>query len=249
MKVSIITVAWNSNKTIKDTIESVISQTYSNVEYIIVDGGSSDRTIDTVRSYANKISQFVSEPDEGIYDAMNKGIKLATGDIIGILNSDDFFSDNEVISSIVEAFTKTQADCVYGDLIYVDYQNTSKIVRYWQSQPFVSGLFQKGWHPAHPTFYVKKSHYEQYGLYNNDLKIAADYELMLRFLEKYHLTSTYLPKTLVTMRMGGASNQSVRNIIKANKESRQAWKLNELTPPYFILIRKPLSKIKQLFKI
>lgn len=152
MKVSIITVVWNNADTIKDAIESVLNQTYKNIEYIIVDGGSTDGTIEIIQSYGNKISKFISEKDEGIYDAMNKGIKLATGDIVGILNSDDFYKSNDVIETVVREFISKDIDCLYGDLEYVDKNDTSKVIRYWKSNPYKEGLFQKGWHPPHPTF-------------------------------------------------------------------------------------------------
>jgi len=245
MKISIITVVWNNKETIKDAIDSVLSQTYKNIEYIVVDGASSDGTVEIVQSYGDKINTFVSEKDKGIYDAMNKGIKLATGDVIGILNSDDFYENNKVIEKIVDIFNNKNCDAIYGDLIYVDSKNINKIVRYWKSKLYKKGLFQKGWHPAHPTFFVKKEIYEKYGLFNLDFKIAADYEIMLRFIEKHKIKIYYVPEVLVKMRMGGESNQSVKNIIKANIESYKAWQINNLqiNPLKFLL--KPLSKIFQ----
>lgn len=246
MKVSIITVVWNNADTIKDAIESVLNQTYKNIEYIIVDGGSTDGTIEIIQSYGNKISKFISEKDEGIYDAMNKGIKLATGDIVGILNSDDFYKSNDVIETVVREFISKDIDCLYGDLEYVDKNDTSKVIRYWKSNPYKEGLFQKGWHPPHPTFFVKREIYYKYGMFNTNFKIAADYELMLRFLEKYKIKSSYIPKVLVRMRLGGASNKSVINIIKANIECYKAWKVNNLrVNPISILIAKPFSKLLQ----
>lgn len=203
MKISIITVVWNNVNTIKDAIESVLNQTYKNIEYIIIDGGSTDGTIEVIQSYGNKINKFVSERDEGIYDAMNKGIKLATGDVIGILNSDDFYKSNDVLETVAKEFMVKDIDCLYGDLEYVDQSNTSKVVRYWKSKPYRKGLFQKGWHPPHPTFFVKREIYHKYGMFNTNFKIAADYELMLRFLEKYQIKSSYIPKVLVSMRLGG----------------------------------------------
>lgn len=246
MKVSIITVVWNNADTIKDAIESVLNQTYKNIEYIIVDGGSTDGTIEVIQSYGNKISKFISEKDEGIYDAMNKGIKLATGDIVGILNSDDFYKSNDVIETVVREFMSKDIDCLYGDLEYVDKNDTSKVIRYWKSNPYKEGLFQKGWHPPHPTFFVKREIYYKYGMFNTNFKIAADYELMLRFLEKYKIKSSYIPKVLVRMRLGGASNRNLINIIKANIECYKAWKVNNLSVnPISILIAKPFSKLLQ----
>ncbi len=248
MKISIITVVWNNKETIKDAIDSVLSQTYKNIEYIVVDGASSDGTLDIVQGYGNKISTFISEPDKGLYDAMNKGITLATGDIIGILNSDDFYASNIILEEVINEFKDKSLDSVYGDLIYVNSENTSKKVRYWKSQAFNKKLFKKGWHPAHPTFFVKKEIYNRYGSFNLDFKIAADYELMLRFLEKEKITSSYIPKVFVKMRLGGESNQSLKNIIQANLESYSAWKINGLYINPFVFLLKPLSKIKQFIK-
>ncbi len=248
-KVSIITITYNSEKTLDDTIKSVLSQTYENIEYIIVDGASSDRTIEIIKKYENEISKFISEADNGIYDAMNKGLELATGDIVGILNSDDVYFDNKVIEKVVNQFKDKNTDSVYGDLIYVNSEDISKKVRYWKSQAFNEWLFKKGWHPAHPTFFVKKEIYDRYGSFNIDFKIAADYELMLRFLEKEKITSSYIPKVFVKMRLGGESNQSLKNIIQANLESYSAWKINGLYINPFVFLLKPLSKIKQFIKI
>lgn len=248
MRVSIITVSYNSDKTIEDAIKSVLSQTYPDIEYIIVDGGSIDGTIEIVNKHRDKIAKFVSEPDKGIYDAMNKGIKLAAGEIVGILNSDDFYADENAVKKIVEAIEKGKADVCWGDLVYVAKNNTDKIIRFWKSSKYQEGKFRRGWHPPHPTFFVKKHIYEKYGVFNLDLKIAADYELMLRFLEKYKVNSCYIPKILVKMRTGGESNKGVINIIKANLESYRAWQINDLKGGFFAVFLKPLSKIIQYFK-
>jgi glycosyltransferase involved in cell wall biosynthesis len=247
MKISIITVCFNSAKTIEDTIQSVLSQDYPNVEYIIVDGGSKDATLDIVKKYSANISHFISEPDKGIYDAMNKGIALATGDVVGILNSDDVYYDSQVLSHISKAFEVTNADAVYGDLVYVASNNLEKVTRVWKSKPYTEGAFLKGWMPPHPTFYVKKSCYNQLGNYSLKLKSAADYELMLRFIHKYKISLAYIPKTLVKMRVGGESNVSLKNRLRANKEDRMAWKMNGLKPHFYTLFLKPLSKLKQFF--
>ena len=248
MKISIITVVWNNKETIKDAINSVLNQTYTNIEYIIIDGASTDGTVEVIKSYEDKISKFISEPDKGIYDAMNKGIKLATGDIVGILNSDDFYNSDNIIEKIVNEFKTKNIDTVYGDLVYVDAKDTNKIIRYWKSKPFKEVLFQKGWHPAHPSFFVKKEIYDKYGVFNLNFKIAADYEIMLRFLEKYKISSSYISEIFVKMRVSGESNQSIKNIIKANIESYKSWKVNNLyiNPIKFLL--KPLSKIIQFIK-
>ena len=245
MKISIITVVWNNEKTIKDAIDSILEQTYKNIEYIIVDGVSTDGTVEIIQSYGDKISKFISEKDKGLYDAMNKGINLATGDVVGILNSDDFYKSNDILETVVNEFKNKDIDCLYGDLEYIDSKDTSKVLRYWKSKPYKEDLFEKGWHPAHPTFFIKREFYKKYGLFNLDFKIAADYEIMLRFLKKYKLKPSYINKTFVKMRVGGESNRSIKNIIKANLESYRAWKLNGLNINSVIFLLKPLSKISQ----
>jgi glycosyltransferase involved in cell wall biosynthesis len=247
MKVSIITVAYNSEQTIEDTIKSVLSQDFSEIEYIIIDGGSTDGTIEIVNRYKNEITKIVSEPDKGIYDGMNKGVALATGDIVGILNSDDFYSNDTVISNVVAQFTDG-IDAVYADLVYVDQVQTSKIIRKWISGEYVHGAFKKGWMPPHPTLFVKNEIYKKYGSYSLELKSAADYEFMLRVIHKHKIKLNYLPEIIVQMRAGGVSNASFKNRIKANKEDRLAWKMNGLKPGNLTFIRKPLSKIKQFIK-
>jgi len=247
MKISIITVSYNSAKTIRDTIDSVIQQNYHDIEYILVDGKSTDNTIEIIKSYGNKISKFISESDKGIYDAMNKGIQLASGDIIGILNSDDFYADADVLKNVANHFT-VSIDGLYADLVYVDALNTTKIIRTWKSGAYKEGAFLKGWMPPHPTFFVRRKVYQNFGDFTNQLKSAADYELMLRFIHKEKIKVAYLPKIIVKMRAGGASNSSIKNRIKANKEDRMAWKMNGLKPGVFTLIRKPLSKLNQFFK-
>lgn len=245
MKISIITIAYNSAETIEDTIVSVINQDYDDIEYIIVDGGSTDETLGIVGKYNDQISKFISESDKGIYDAMNKGVKMATGDLVGILNSDDIYADSSVISNI--AATIGVKDSVYADLVYVQRDNLDKITRRWISGEYKEGLFYKGWMPPHPTFFLRKEIYNQYGLYNLALRSAADYELMLRMLEKHKISTSYLPKVITKMRVGGQSNVTIANRIKANKEDRKAWEINGLQPGFFTLYRKPLSKIKQFF--
>ncbi len=247
-RISIITVVKNNAQTIKDAIDSVLSQTYQNIEYIVIDGGSTDGTVEIINGYKEKIDILISEPDYGIYDAMNKGIKEASGDIIGFLNSDDMYNDEHVLNRIYEVFAKTKVDIVYGDLVYVEKSNTSKIIRYWKAGEYKKGAFKRGWHPPHPSFFVKKEIYEKYGLFDLDYRIAADYELMLRFIEKYRIKTVYIQNLLVKMRTGGESNRSVANIIKANIESYKAWKKNGLSVFPFFIIMKPLRKILQLFR-
>jgi glycosyltransferase involved in cell wall biosynthesis len=245
-KVTIITVALESESFIKDAIESVLSQTYPNIEYIIIDGGSRDGSIDIIDSYGDKISKFVSEPDEGIYDAMNKGISLATGDIIGFLNSDDFYENANVISTIASAFTDG-VDAIYADLDYVSRSDKNKVERKWRSGNFDPKLFYSGWMPPHPTFFVKTTIYKKYGGYDAALKYSADYELMLRLCLVNEISVKYIPEVLVKMRVGGYGNRSLRSRINANVEDRKAWQLLNIKPKVFTFLLKPLRKITQYF--
>ena len=247
LKISIITVAYNSEKTIADTIESIILQDYDNIEYIIIDGGSTDLTIDIINKYSKHISYFHSGLDNGIYDAMNKGIEASSGDIIGILNSDDFYPNSYIVSNVARTFEKRNCDAVYGDLVYVKFYDTDKIVRYWQSGNYSVKKIKNGWMLPHPTFFVKREMYEKYGYYNTELKSAADYEMILKLLYKQNINVFYIPMILIKMRMGGKSNASIMNRIRANKEDGLAWTENQLNKPLFIRIKKPLQKIKQFF--
>lgn len=248
MKVSIITICYNSEATIRETISSVLSQSYADIEYIIVDGASKDSTCEIVRSFGDKISTFVSERDKGIYDAMNKGVKLATGDVIGILNSDDFYADANVVSDIVHTFEKTGARGVYADLVYVDRENINNIKRTWKSGLYEEGKFLFGWMPPHPTFFVKKEVYEAYGHYTTELRSSSDYEFMLRVIHKEKISVGYLPRVITKMRVGGQSNVTLANRKKANREDRRAWEMNGMKPYFFTIALKPLRKIHQFFK-
>lgn len=247
-KVSITTTVYNNRKYIASAIESVLSQTYPDIEYIVKDAGSTDGTIDIIKKYVSRISKFVSEKDKGIYDGWNQAIRLTTGDIIGNLNSDDFYADKDVIKKVVEKMEETGADVCWGDLVYVDQNNTDKVVRYWKSSPYRAGLFQRGWMPPHPTFFVRRQIYEKYGLFTDKLKISADYELMLRFLEKYKVKSCYIPEVLVKMRQGGESNRSISKQVRHHVEDYKAWKLNGLRVNPISISLKPLSKIIQFFR-
>jgi len=231
LKVSIITVTYNSEKTLTDTIESLYNQTYDNIEYILIDGKSKDTTVDIIKSYESKFNdkgieyKWVSEKDNGIYDAINKGIRLATGDIVGILNSDDYYYDNNVVKDISEAFKDKRLDCIYGNLKYID-PESNKVTRIWKSKQFQPGLFQKSWTPAHPTFYCKKELYDKYGVYRTDFKIAADVELMYRFLVKHIANSKYIDRYFVLMRQGGVSSNGINSTIIITKEMKKAFKDN-----------------------
>lgn len=247
-KISIITVCLNSVATIEDAIKSVLTQDYKDIEHIVVDGGSTDGTLEILAKYQSQIAKCISEPDNGVYDAMNKGIKLATGDIIGFLNSDDFYADKTVIRKIAEMVMAANADCCYGDLEYVDRNNLNKTIRKWKSRPYYDGLFEKGWHPPHPTFFVKKSIFDKYGGFDLAFDIGADYELMLRFLKKHRIKSYYIPSVLVKMRTGGKSNKNLWQIVKANMECFHAWKKNGLKISPFIILKKPASKLIQYMK-
>lgn len=247
MKVSIITSTFNSASTLKTALDSVRNQDYSDIEYIVVDGGSTDATVDIIQASQDIISKWVSEPDEGIYDALNKGISMATGDVIGFVHSDDYLASPSTITQLVSAFEKEECDAVYGDLDYVDKSDVSKVIRKWRSKPFSPKLFHYGWMPAHPTFYLKRSAYEEYGMYRTDFRISADYELMLRMMVRHEIKSAYLPQVMVKMRVGGESNASFKNRVQANKEDAAAWKLNGLKPYPFTRFLKPLSKLIQFF--
>jgi len=222
MVVSIVTSVFNASSTIEDTIKSVLSQTYKNIEYIIIDGGSTDGTTEIIKSYGNKINKFFSEPDKGIYDAMNKGIKASSGDLIGFLNADDTFYDDSVIQQIVLAFSNGAIDCVYGNLVCVSREDPSRITRLWRSRAFSEGLFEKSWTPAHPTFYCKKICYEKFGLYRIDFKIAADTELMYRFLQKNHIRSKYINADFIRMRNSGVSSRGLKSTFIITQEMRRA---------------------------
>ncbi|PCI99608.1 MAG: glycosyl transferase [Flavobacteriales bacterium] len=248
LKVSIITVCYNSSETIEATIKSVVSQTHNNIEYIIVDGKSTDNTLEIIENYKNNISKIISEKDNGLYDAINKGIELATGEIIAILNSDDLYEDNNVIENIVDLFEKEKLEACYADLVYVDRIDTEKVTRTWKSGSYKDGMFFNGWMPPHPTFFVKKEIYNKYGSFNLELKSAADYEIMLRFIHKHKIKLGYLPRVIVRMRIGGVSNISLINRIKANREDKKAWSINGIKPMPYTLIFKPLSKIGQFLK-
>ncbi|HEU0063826.1 MAG TPA: glycosyltransferase family 2 protein [Flavisolibacter sp.] len=243
-RVSIITVSYNSAATIKNTLESVRDQNYSNIEHIIIDGGSSDATLKIIDSF-DHIAHCISEKDNGIYDAMNKGLQMASGDIIAFLNSDDVYADATVISNVVKQFEYKNTDTVYGDLNYVHKEDMNRVVRKWTSGNYTSNSFKMGWMPPHPSFFALKKVYEKVGGFNISLKSASDYELMLRILFKHRFNARYLKQVLVKMRTGGVSNSSFKNRIRANREDRMAWKLNNLHPYFFTLYLKPLRKVFQ----
>lgn len=227
-KFSIITVVFNNEATIADTVRSVSMQTYSNVEYLIIDGQSTDGTLERIKDSGGTVTNLISEPDGGIYDAMNKGIALASGEFIGFINADDFYPSATVLSKVAEAFEKSGADSCYGDLCYVRQAEPTRIVRYWRSKEFMSGAFEKGWCPPHPTFFVRRSVYERLGGFDLSFKIAADVELMARYLAASRISTHYISEVLVKMRLGGTTNRSLSNIFKQNVEIRRALFKNGL---------------------
>lgn len=247
MKISIITVVYNGEKTIRDTLESVVNQTYPDVEYIIIDGNSDDSTLQIIQSYGDQIHHLVSEPDQGIYDAMNKGIKIASGEVVGLLNADDVYADGNVLAEVARKFTETQADAVYGDLVYVAQDDLTQVRRTWKAGQYRVGDFLWGWMPPHPAFFLKRDYYEKYGSFRLDMRSAADYELMLRMIHKNGAKLSYIQKTLVRMRVGGVSNSTLRNRWIANRNDLRAWKVNDINPHPFTVVLKPIRKILQFF--
>jgi len=248
MKVSVITACLNAEQTIDQCINSVLSQNYPDIEYLLIDGGSSDKTLKTVDKYSSRIKHLISEKDEGHYPAINKGLNLASGDIIAILNSDDFYPDDHVISRVVEKLKDPGTDALYGDLRYVDRENPDKVVRTWISGHYKPGLFLQGWMPPHPTFFVKAEIYGDLGTFREDLSLSADYELMLRFIHCHKMSLSYIPEILVEMRDGGRGNASILKRIQANFQDRKAWEVNHVKPNRLTLLKKPARKLRQFRK-
>lgn len=246
MKISIITVVFNGVQTIKDTIESVLNQDNQKIEYIIVDGGSTDGTLGIIEKYKDKISNYISQPDKGIYNAMNKGLKLASGEIIAFLNSDDIYADNSVLSEIAAVIREKNLDALFGDIIYFDKNRRERIVRYWKTGEYKKGAFFYGWVPPHPSFFCKREIFEKYGCFRDDFKIAGDFELMLRFIEKNKIKTGYLPKVIAKMRSGGKANV-LKGFIKGNSEIIKSFRLNGLKISPLFFVHKPIKKIFQLF--
>jgi glycosyltransferase involved in cell wall biosynthesis len=245
LKISLITVAYNAQNTIARCLESVRRQKFNNIQYIIIDGGSTDNTIQIISKYSDKIDCFISEPDFGIYDAMNKGIAQATGDVIGTLNADDYFTDDNVLNDVAIAFATQKTNILYGDLDYIDL--SGKIIRKWRSGKYKSGMLNRGWMPPHPTFYCRRKLFEELGLYSLDYGSAADYELMLRFINANKTNVFYLNKVLVKMIIGGVSNKSFNNRVKALHFDLKAMRNNDILFPIVTLLCKPLRKIMQYF--
>lgn len=245
MKVSIITVTLNSAKYLADCICSVQEQDYKHIEHIIIDGKSTDGTVSIIKQYEDGIAYWVSETDKGMYDAINKGMQMATGEVIGILNSDDMLDNKHVIFDIVKTFLAKKTDAVYGDLDFVDKENTSHILRSWKGKAYHRARFHLGWMPAHPTFYVKRKLIEQFGGYETHYFTAADYEFMCRYLYQHRLKAEYLPKLFVRMRVGGASNINLKQRLRANRRDYLAMKRNGIPLAFIASVLKPLLKIGQ----
>lgn len=249
MKISIITVTFNSGKTLHDTIQSVLSQSYPYIEYILIDGLSKDNTVEIIKEYEPQFCgrmKWISEKDKGLYDAMNKGICMATGDVVGIINSDDFYHRTDIISKVTECFQNRTIQAVYGDVRFVNPDNLDKTVRYYSSRNFSTGRFRYGFMPAHPTFFTYRKYFEEFGYYKTDYRIAADYELLIRFLYTYHLKSRYLSLDFMKMRTGGASTASIKSNLLLNKEIVRACKENGIWTCMPLLFLKYFVKIFEL---
>jgi glycosyltransferase len=248
MKISIITATYNSVDTIADTLHSLNQQSYQDIEYIIVDGASKDNTLGVIKELCPRVTRVISEPDEGIYDALNKGIEAATGDVIGFLHSDDLFSYSDAVKDIVTQLKSSNYDAIYGDLQYVSKNETDTVIRLWKSGVYFKEKLKNGWMPPHPTFYMKRNLYEKFGLFDLSFKISADYDSLLRYLWTYDVKMTYLPKVVMKMRVGGASNRSLKNIIIKTQEDITVLKKHNIFWPRALLI-KNVSKITQfIFK-
>lgn len=244
MKITIITATYNSAATVRDTLESIAAQSHADIEHLIIDGLSRDHTLDIVKEFSH-VARVVSGKDDGIYDAMNKGVQLASGEVIGILNSDDFYTSEKVLEKVAAAFQDHSVDAVYGDLQYVKQDDVRSVIRTWRAGKYKKRHFHYGWMPPHPTFFVRNSLYKKAGLFNTSLRSAADYELMLRMIVRHNASIKYIPEVLVKMRDGGMSNASLGNRLRANREDREAWALNGLKPYFFTRWLKPLRKVFQ----
>ncbi len=244
-RISIITAVYNRASTIASAIETVLSQQDVDIEYIIVDGNSTDGTRDVVLQYQDRIAKYICESDSGIYDALNKGIRASTGDIVGFLHADDLLAGPHVIRQVADVFKDSTIEAAYGDLTYVTADRPEHIVRYWKSKAFRLNRFRWGWMPPHPTVYLRREKYLELGGYRDDFQISADYELLVRMMFKHRLKTAYIEDVLVKMRLGGKSNASMGNRLLANREDSLAWTVNGLYPPIGLQLLKPLRKLRQ----
>lgn len=252
MKISIVTATYNSARTVRDTFNSVLSQTYRDIEYIVVDGLSTDGTTDIIREFEPRFGgrlRWVSEKDKGIYDAMNKGIFMATGDVVGVLNSDDLFFDENVVADIAAAFRENDVDCIYGNLKFVSHDDITKVVREWKGSQHRPGAFLRGWHPAHPTFYARRECYDRYGGFDLSIDISADFDLMLRFIEKHGISNLYVDRNFIWMRTGGESTGSLRRIMRGNGNVLRSFRKNGYHVTSLYLLRRWMPKLRNLLKI
>ena len=243
MKISVVTPVFNDRR-VGRALDSILSQRHKHeLELIVIDAGSTDGTMEVLEGYEDRIATLISEPDDGIYDGMNKGIRYSTGDVVGILNADDRYADSHVLRDILKAFDDDDIDACYGNLVYVN--SHDQVVRYWNSGAPGAAKWRWGWMPPHPTFFVRRSVYEEHGVFDLGFPIAADYELMLRLLFKERVRVKYLDRVLVRMAVGGESNDSISNIIKANREVARAWRRNDLSGGFLVPLLKPASKVFQ----
>ncbi len=247
MKVTLITVCRNVASVITETLDSILEQEHKDLEVIVIDGASTDGTMEILEGYRSRLAALVSEPDKGIYDAMNKGLQRATGDVIGFVNAGDLLMTPSVIHQVVETFKRTNAEAVYGDIIMVDEADISQVKRLWKSGTYHRSNFNRGWMPPHVATFIRKGVYDRFGLFNIDLRIAADYEILFRFLYKHDIPTIHLPEVLVRFRLGGMSNGSVKHVLRANTEVRRSWKLNGFQAPPLLVTRKLWSKVMQFF--
>jgi glycosyltransferase involved in cell wall biosynthesis len=247
MKISILTVAFNSATTIADTLRSVASQTHVDIEHIVVDGASTDATLDVVRAHGAHVARLVSEPDRGIFYAMNKALSIATGDVVGFLNSDDLLANDGVIAHIADSFVSSGVDAVYGDLVFVDPLETAKVVRYWQSKPYVRGACLSGWMPPHPTLYVRRELLANVNGFDTEFRLQSDFDLCLRLFEVKRMRSMYVPETFVRMRTGGATTGTWRNMVRGNLEAARACRKNGFDGGPAFIARKIFGRVPQFF--
>jgi glycosyltransferase len=248
MKLTVITVSLNNQDTIAATARSVLEQRYPDIEYLVIDGGSQDGTLAELEPYRHRIASVLSEPDQGLYDAMNKGLARATGDIIGFLHADDHYADSDVLQKVADTFCDAAVGACYGDLVYVDAHDPLQVTRYWRAGRGSRCKLYHGWMPPHPTFFVRRQYYRQYGGYRLDLGTSADYELMLRYLLCHQVQAAYLPHILIRMRTGGTSNSSISNRLRAHCMDWKAWRVNGLMPYPWTVPCKPLRKLGQWYR-
>ena len=252
MKISIITATYNSSSTLANCISSVNAQTHQDIEHLIIDGSSTDNTMEIIQKTPNRIAQIISESDKGIYDALNKGIQLATGEIVGFLHSDDSFQSTQTLENIVQAFSSVHEqnypDAVYGDLVFIDQKDINKVVRYWKSKPFEPKLLRQGWMPPHPTLFMRREVYEKHGSFNTNLKCAADYDFILRVFQDQSLNVIYLPEVITKMQIGGVSTTGFKSLINKKREDYWVLKSNQIPYPMWVLFLKNFLKVHQMFR-